>query len=130
MNKILKLTLCTTICASAAFAKISTIEATPENVAKFTQIVDVRTPSEWQESGVINGAKLVTLVNDAAQFRQDLQNAGVDLSKPVAFICRSGRRSAHAASLVDSDAADITNLNGGMSGLIKNGYKTTPYAAK
>ena len=118
------------LCVSAAFAKIETLEASPQNVEKFEQIVDVRTPSEWQETGVIKGAKLVTLVNDKGEFLAKLKDSGVDLSKPVAFICRSGRRSLAAANLADSADANITNLDGGMSGLISKGYKTEPYSGK
>ncbi|MFC2492335.1 MAG: rhodanese-like domain-containing protein [Campylobacter curvus] len=130
MNKISKFTLCLALCVSAAFAKIQTLEASPQNVEKFEQIVDVRTPGEWQETGVIKGAKLVTLVNDKGEFLAKLKDSGVDLSKPVAFICRSGRRSLAAANLADSADANITNLDGGMSGLISKGYKTEPYSGK
>ncbi|EJP75239.1 MULTISPECIES: rhodanese-like domain-containing protein [Campylobacter] len=130
MNKISKFTLCLVLCVSAAFAKIETLEASPQNVEKFEQIVDVRTPSEWQETGVIKGAKLVTLVNDKGEFLAKLKDSGVDLSKPVAFICRSGRRSLAAANLADSADANITNLDGGMSGLISKGYKAEPYSGK
>ena len=130
MNKISKFALCITLCASGAFAKIDTLDASPQNVEKFQQIIDVRTPSEWQETGVIKGAKLVTLVNDKEEFLAKLKDSGVDLSKPVAFICRSGRRSLAAANLADSADANITNLDGGMSGLISKGYKTEPYNGK
>lgn len=128
MNKLIKFSLCAAMCAGTLSAKIATIDATPENIAKQTQIVDIRTPAEWADTGVIKDAKLVTLVNDAAQFKAELEKAGVDLNKPVALICRSGRRSAFAASLIDAEGMDITNLDGGMGGLISKGYQTTPYS--
>jgi len=131
MNIPTKIALCAAFCASSAFAKIATLGATPENIKTLedgnAQIIDVRTPAEWQETGVIKGAKLVTLIDDEQKFQEALKEAGVDLTKPVAFVCRSGRRSMHAARLVDSDERDVTSLDGGMSELIKKGFKTAPY---
>jgi hypothetical protein len=131
MNIPTKIALCAAFCASSAFAKIATLGATPENIKiledRNAQIIDVRTPAEWQETGVIKGAKLVTLIDDEQKFQEALKEAGVDLTKPVAFVCRSGRRSMHAAQLVDSDGRDVASLDGGMSELIKKGFKTAPY---
>ncbi|MCD8213053.1 MAG: rhodanese-like domain-containing protein [Campylobacter sp.] len=127
MKQILKFALCAAICASAASAKITTIEPTLESIEKYDQIVDIRTPGEWQETGVIKDAKLVTLVNDKDVFLANLKDAGIDTSKPFALICRSGRRSMAAARLIDNEKMDITNLDGGMSGLMSKGYKTAPY---
>ena len=131
MNIPTKMALCAAFCASSAFAKIATLGATPENIKTLedgnAQIIDVRTPAEWQETGVIKGAKLVTLIDDEQKVQEALKEAGVDLAKPVAFVCKSGRRSMHAARLVDSDERDVTSLDGGMSELIKKGFETAPY---
>lgn len=114
----------------SAFAQVDTIPATPANVEKMVQIVDIRTPAEWQETGVINGAKLVELVRDKDKFIQSLRESGVDFDKPVAFICRSGARSGYASQLIDSAELKVFNLDGGMNALISQGYITTPYTAK
>ncbi|MDL0088819.1 rhodanese-like domain-containing protein [Campylobacter gastrosuis] len=113
-------------CFSSIFAQINVLEATPENVAKFEQIIDVRTPEEWRETGIIKGAKTISLTQDKERFLNEIK-ANVDLKKPIAIICRSGRRSDFAARMIDGDGLDITNLDGGMSHLINLGYETTPY---
>ena len=58
-------------------------------------IVDIRGPDEWAETGVINGAKLVTFT-DPDSF---LAAVGADLAdgRDLVLICHSGRRSAAAA---------------------------------
>ena len=59
-------------------------------------IVDIRTPQEWKDTGVIAGAKLVTF-GDADGF---LKAVGKDLTdgRPLILVCRSGNRSSSAAA--------------------------------
>ena len=112
--------------AAMAFAEISTVQVGPEAIKNYEQIVDIRTPAEWMETGVIKGAKTITFnATDKEGFLNELK-ANVDLKKPVALICRSGRRSA-AAAMIDSPELNIINLDGGMGSLINQGYETTPY---
>ena len=100
----------------AAFAKIQTVEVTPEIIKNYEQIVDI-----------IDGAKTVTFnSSDKQKFLEELSKS-VDFKKPVALICRSGRRSAAAAAAIDAPELNIINLDGGMSRLIDQGYKTVPY---
>lgn len=113
--------------ASLAFARVESVDVTPENVSKFDQIVDIRSAAEWRNTGVIKGAKLLTF--DPTKKDEFISELGkiFDLKKPVAIICQSGRRSANAASLLDSPDLEIINLNGGMGALIRAGFKTEPY---
>ena len=109
------------------FAEITTVQVSPEAIKNYEQIVDIRTPSEWAETGVIKGAKTITFnPADKDSFLNELK-ANLDLKKPVALICRSGRRSAAAAMAIDSPELNIINLDGGMSSLINQGYETAPY---
>ena len=109
------------------FAKIQTVEVSPDVVKQYDQIVDVRTLAEWEDTGVIDGAKTITFdPNDKQNFFTELSKQ-VDLKKPVALICRSGRRSMAAANAIDNGELNIINLDGGMMHLINQGYKTIPY---
>jgi thiosulfate sulfurtransferase len=109
------------------FAKIQTVEVSPDVVKQYDQIVDVRTLAEWEDTGVIDGAKTITFdPNDKQNFFNELSKQ-VDLKKPVALICRSGRRSMAAANAIDNGELNIINLDGGMMHLINQGYKTIPY---
>lgn len=108
-------------------ADVKTVNISPDEIKKYDQIIDIRTPSEWQETGVIAGAKTITFnPNDKSAFLEELSKV-VDIKKPIALVCRSGRRSTAAAAAIDSSDLKIINLDGGMSSLIEQGYKTTPY---
>lgn len=74
------------------------------------QLLDVRTRDEYDE-GHIAGALLVD-VNDSNFV--DSCKAQLDVSRPVALYCRSGRRSARAASLLTAQGYKVTNLAGGV----------------
>ena len=74
------------------------------------QLLDVRTPDEYDE-GHIAGAVLVD-VNES-DFEEKAV-AVLDASCPVAVYCRSGRRSARAASLLTARGYKVTNLEGGV----------------
>ena len=108
-------------------ADVKTIRVTPDVIKNYDQIVDIRTPLEWQETGIIAGAKTITFDPSQKEAFVDELSKAVDLKKPVAIICRSGRRSAAAAAIIDNADLSIINLDGGMGSLIEQGYKTTPY---
>ncbi|MBE2984925.1 rhodanese-like domain-containing protein [Campylobacter sp. RM9344] len=116
--------LLTTLCATTMFAEVATIDATPKNISEFKQIIDIRTPPEWHNTGVIKGAKLITMTNDKEGFLMSLKAAGIDTKEPIALICRSGARSRAFAEFINDDNLKIINLHGGMSSLIAKGYQT------
>lgn len=74
------------------------------------QLVDVRAQDEFDE-GHIAEAILID-VNDTTFV--DKAMAALDASRPVAVYCRSGRRSARAASLLAARGLNVTNLAGGV----------------
>ncbi len=74
------------------------------------QLLDVRARDEYDE-GHIAGAMLVDVnENDFV----DKATAMLDKQRPVAVYCRSGRRSARAASLLSAQGYQVTNLAGGV----------------
>jgi rhodanese-related sulfurtransferase len=90
-------------------------------------IVDVRTPPEWQDTGVIAGAKLVTF-SDAQSFLASIKG---DLApgQDLILVCHSGRRSAAAAeALAGLIPNHIISIEGGMARQIDSGYQTVPPA--
>ena len=74
------------------------------------QLLDVRAQEEFDE-GHIAGAALVD-VNDTAFVSKAM--AILDPQRQVAVYCRSGRRSARAASLLAAQGLRVTNLDGGV----------------
>lgn len=86
------------------------------NVAEFSthldgaQILDVRTPDEWNE-GIIEGAVMNNIYND--DFESQLEK--LDKEKPVAVYCKVGGRSGQAmAKMTELGFKEVYNLNGGM----------------
>ncbi len=74
------------------------------------QIVDVRTPEEYQE-GHIAHAILVNMRDP--QFAQRADSL-LDKTKPLAVYCRSGHRSAIASAALVEKGYKVTNLLGGF----------------
>ncbi|MGP1596219.1 MAG: rhodanese-like domain-containing protein [Prevotella denticola] len=74
------------------------------------QLVDVRTPKEYAE-GHIAGAVNIN-VKDSAFLTAALSR--FDKKRPCAVYCRSGKRSALAASLLAKRSFAVTNLLGGI----------------
>lgn len=86
-------------------------------------VVDVRTPGEWQDTGVIAGAKLVTFA-DPKSFLTQIQGA-LKPGQDLVLVCHSGRRSAAAAEqLAGLIPNHIISIDGGMSRVISSGYQT------
>ncbi|WP_417243422.1 rhodanese-like domain-containing protein [Celeribacter sp.] len=88
-------------------------------------IVDIRTPPEWVDTGVIDGAALVTF-NDPDSF---LARIGPQIAdgRDIYLICRSGNRTQRAADLLSGMIDNrIVSVAGGMKEQIKQGYQPVP----
>jgi rhodanese-related sulfurtransferase len=113
--------LLTTLSAQAEIITIGNDEL-KGLLAKGVTLVDVRTAGEWNQTGVISGSELVTLVDESGQTDPQAwksQMAKVaDPSQPVILICRSGKRSSAGSKLLDqqSPARKIYNVRDGMNG--------------
>lgn len=74
------------------------------------QLLDVRTPAEWNE-GIIEGAIMANIYD--ADFEAQL--AKLDKEKPVAVYCKSGGRSGQAMDkMKQMGFKEVYNLNGGI----------------
>lgn len=96
-------------------------------------IVDIRTPGEWRETGLIKGAVPIMFWDekgnyDARKFLIEL-NQKVDTKKPFALICHTGSRTSIVAPwLAKEFGYKVINLKGGMEYAIKGLHvKTVPY---
>ena len=81
-----------------------------QNLKSQVHLVDVRRPDEWAgELGHVKEAQLVTLDT----LPQKIQELPKD--KTIVFICRSGRRSAQAATFAKENGfPKVFNMAGGM----------------
>lgn len=96
---------------SFTFAGIWEIEPhVLQELGDTVQVIDVRSTNEYAGAlGHIRGAKLVPL--DELKTRVD----EIDRDRPVVTVCRSGARSAQAATLLQQEGfSRVANLGGGM----------------
>ncbi len=114
--------------ANAAVRKLSPAEAAEKIKAGNVLIVDVRDPSEVQQSGKIQGA--VNVSRGMLEFRADPEtpyhNAAFQKDKAVLVYCASGGRSALAGKrLKDMGYNTVYNI-GGFKELTDAGLPTEP----
>lgn len=115
------------------FAEVKNTYITQEILDSNLPIVDVRTPPEWRETGVLKGAIPIMFFNqqgnyDINAFLKEL-NAKVDTTKPFAIICHTGSRTSMIAPFLSKELGyKVVNLKGGMEYATKGlKLKTYPY---
>jgi rhodanese-related sulfurtransferase len=87
------------------------------------QLLDVREPDEWAETGVPDGAVLIPLAEVESRAPSEL-----DADSPVYVICRSGNRSrAASATLVQLDFGQVYNVDGGVTAWLDAGLPVQAY---
>jgi rhodanese-related sulfurtransferase len=94
-------------------------------------VIDIRTPGEWQLTGIVDGSKTLMFFDeqgnhDADRFLREL-DAIVDKDKPFAIICRTGRRTGIVATFLDQQGYRVIDLTGGITHMIKIGIPLVPY---
>jgi rhodanese-related sulfurtransferase len=82
------------------------------------QLVDVREAAELAEASV-DGAQHIPLAQLPGRFDE------VDRDRPVAFLCRSGSRSALATRAAAKAGLDAANVRGGVIAWAKAGLPLT-----
>lgn len=71
-------------------------------------LLDIREPFEWQQTGVLPDAKLISMGELPTSLDQ------LDQDTPILVVCRTGNRSQHAAAWLDSHGYQAANLAGGV----------------
>ena len=74
------------------------------------ELLDVRTPGEYQHDGHIHGSRLLPL----SSLMQRTSELPAD--KTIVCICRSGSRSYTACEMLAAQGFEVINLSGGMIG--------------
>ncbi|MBL4692025.1 MAG: FKBP-type peptidyl-prolyl cis-trans isomerase [Magnetovibrio sp.] len=95
-------------------------------IDKGVTVIDLRRPDEWDATGVIKGAHLITAFDIDNRLQVDflpkLQSV-VGLNDEVIIICRSGKRSSRISNALANNKGfkGIYNVKGGMTQWIKDG---------
>ena len=118
------------------FAEVTDVVVTPEFVnSTKMKIIDIRTPEEWRETGIVKGAYTLTFFNkngdyDIYSFLNSL-NKIVKKDEKFALICRTGSRTKMVSNFLGNKLNyHVVNLKGGLMKLLQEGYKTQPYILK
>ena len=94
-------------------------------------LIDIRTNSEWQNTGIIKNSKLLTFFgkdgkSDLKSWMNKLRKM-VKKDQPVIIICRSGRRSGIVSDMLvnEENYSKVYNANSGIMAWINSGLETT-----
>lgn len=93
-------------------------------------VIDVRTTSEWNETGVIEGSYLMMFFDEKGQYNleQWLKKLSTIVNKenPVALICLTGSRSNQLANYLTKVAGyeNVYNVKRGIAYWMKEDYPT------
>jgi thioredoxin len=101
-------------CSSTGTGKLSTIDPKDFfdklNATQKAQLIDVRTPEEFQEGSIANAINIDWNGSDFVN-----QLASLDKNAPVFIYCLSGGRSAEASqALLDNGFQEVYELKGGF----------------
>jgi len=113
-------------------AEVINTPPTQNFYAQHIPIVDIRTPSEWRQTGILKGAIPIMFFDkkgefDIERFLQQLK-LHVDTSKAFALICRTGHRTSIVANFLSKEYNyRVFNLTGGVFKAKENKLPFVPY---
>jgi rhodanese-related sulfurtransferase len=114
-----KIFLSVLILSASLFASIKNQEASYELLDSNIPIVDIRTPGEWRETGLLKGSIPIMLFDEKGNY--DLKdflaklNGSIDTKKPFALICRTGSRTKILAQFLSQKLGyDVINIKSGI----------------
>ena len=115
-----------------AMAELTQVWATPTFPDTGIKIIDIRTPAEWKETGIVKGSYTIMFFDEKGNFNVDLFLKQLDMvvkkDEPFALICRVGSRTGMVSEFLSERLGyKVTNLKGGIMKMIYEGYKTVPY---
>lgn len=90
-------------------------------------IVDIRTPEEWKETGIVEGSHLLTFFDKNGRYNIDAWISDfekiVNKNQPVILICRTGNRTTTVSNFLDKKMGyqSVYNVKKGILDWIKTG---------
>jgi rhodanese-related sulfurtransferase len=120
------------ITLTSLMAELTQVWATPQFVDTKMKIIDIRTPAEWKETGIIKGSYTIMFFDEKGNFNLELFLKQLDMvvkkDEPFALVCRVGSRTGMVSEFLSERLGyKVTNLKGGIMKMIYEGYKTVPY---
>jgi rhodanese-related sulfurtransferase len=100
--------------------EIGAPEAFEASRAGKIKLIDIRTPPEWKQTGVAQGATLINMIQPqgATGFLNEvLAKVGGDRTAPIALICRTGNRTTQVQKFLKAQGfTQVYNISEGMAG--------------
>src|SRR5690606_12269678 len=124
MNKRIALMLVMFFSSIVLFAQVADInpQSAKKKMKKDIIVLDVRTGEEYK-SGHLEGAVNIDVL-DSTTFHNQIEN--LDKDKTYLVYCRSGKRSANAANIMNQKGfANVFNMKGGILAWEKKKYKVS-----
>jgi rhodanese-related sulfurtransferase len=128
-----KLLLISALLSTALFAEFKTIgvEELEKMQAKGVPVIDIRTPGEWKQTGIIKGAHKMMFFTprgeaDVANWFYELGHIVKDKNEPFVIYCAHANRTKSLGQGLDKMGfKHVYELKGGIeNGWIKAGKKT------
>ena len=116
MKKIIMLFLVLTV---SVFATVTNEEASQKLIDSNIPIVDIRTPGEWKETGLLKRSIPIMLFDEKGNYDLkvflDELNKVVDTTKQFAIICRTGSRTKLLAEFLSKKLNyNVINIKSGI----------------
>ncbi len=118
--------------ATSLFAELKQEWATERFLKKNIKVIDIRTPAEWRETGIVKGSYTIMFFDeqgnyDVPKFIKALDKV-VKKDEQFALICRVGSRTGMVSEFLSKDMGyKVINLKGGIMKMISDGYRPVRY---
>jgi len=109
-----------TLFSLSLFAEVKQEFASQKLIDSKIKIIDIRTPGEWRETGLLKGAIPIMFFDERGQYniRAFMHELGryVKPTDTFALICHTGSRTAMVSKFLDKQMGytHVINLRGGM----------------
>jgi rhodanese-related sulfurtransferase len=97
-------------------------------------VIDIRTPQEWKETGIIDTSHTVMFFRpdgsyDVKDFLNRLHALGIDKEKPFILVCRSASRTGMVGNFLSEKLGyrNVYHLSGGILNWKQHGKPLKPY---
>ena len=111
------------------------------NIASFEKlkkndipVIDIRTPQEWRESGIIAGSHTIMFFGpdgryDIESFIGDLEKLGIRKNTPFILVCRSANRTRKLGNYLADELGyeNVYHLTGGILNWKRHDKPLIPY---
>jgi len=119
-----KIILSLMLLTMSLFAELTNQNISQKLIDSKIPIVDIRTPGEWRDTGILPTAIPITFFDEKGNYNVNAflkeLNEKVDTTKKFAIICHSGSRTSMVAPWLSKKLKyNVINLTGGMDYAIR-----------